>query len=216
MDYITLIILFAPKIFWSFIFFLGVFRYFFRNHQLAERRFFKIITYKLLIYLAVGFRVGYAVFLTVVQYLVWLKQPLTKLLLNSPVDQSVPIPFLFRHSGYFAFYAFGRFWLNVLIAVGLAFAFYLFLKALKKRQERFFEEGEVELGFLVALIAGWPNFVIFLPLVFVSVVLTSIFRLIFFKEAYTTLGWPFILAIFLILVWGNKLITIFHLGVLRI
>ena len=159
-------------------------------------------SYKSLIVVLVGFRIFYAAFLTVIQYYAWSKGTLTKFLLNSP--------------RYFLFYAFGRFWLNALIAIAAAFAFYLFLKFLKKYRERFFEESETELGFLAALLVGWPNFVIFVALVFVSVVLLAVFRRLALRKMYTTLGWPFLLAALLTLIWGSWLIQILHLGVLRI
>jgi hypothetical protein len=99
-----------------------------------------------------------------------------------------------------------------LIAASL---FYLFLVFLKKYQERFFEEGEAELGFLLSLMVGWSNFIVFLPMVFLSVVLVSIFRQLVFKEAYTTLGIPFILSAFIVLLFGNYLVSLLGLASLR-
>ena len=195
MNYLSTIINFAPKIilgFLGFVFLLGFSRYLSRRQS----------GFKSLIVVAAAIRIFYAVFQTAAQYYAWSQDALAKLLLNSP--------------RYFWFYAYGRFWLNAFIAIGVAFAFYLFLKFLKKRQDRFFEEGETELGFLAALFVGWPNFVIFVPLVFVSVVLFSILRGIVLKEAYTTLGWPFLLAVIFNFNLGSRLIQIFHLGVLRI
>lgn len=192
MNYSSLIISFAPKIVLGFVLAFGFFRYLFRRQ----------FDYKPLIFILAASRILYAVFLTSNQYRIWSQDEMAKFLLDTP--------------GYLLFYSYGRFWLNVFIAIGLAFVFYLFLKFLKKYQERFFEEGEPELGFLTALIVGWPNFVIFIPLIFISVVLISIFRGIVLKKAYTTLGWPFLLAAFLTLVWGNWLIQVFNLGVLII
>ena len=185
------VILFAPKIILGFVFAFGFFRYLFHRQP----------NYKLLVIILAAARVLYAAFLTAAQYYAWSRGALTEALLAPR---------------YFWFYAYGRFWLNAFISIGVAFAFYLFLKFLKKSQERFFEEGETELGFLAALLGGWPNFVIFTPLIFISVVLISIFRGIVLKEAYTTLGWPFLLAAFLALIWGSWLIQIFRLGALKI
>jgi hypothetical protein len=97
-----------------------------------------------------------------------------------------------------------------------ALAFYLFLVFLKKYKERFFEEGEVELGFILALTVGWSNFIVFLPLVFLSVILVSIFRKIVFKETYTTLGAPLLLAALLVLLFGRYFIDILGLAALRV
>lgn len=162
----------------------------------------RVISYKLLVISSVAFHLFYAAFLTLGQYYVWSQSEFTKLLLDSP--------------GYFFFYSWGRFWINALLAIVLPFIFYLFLRLLKKYQERFFEQGETELGLLSALIVGWPNFVIFVPLVFVLVIIVSIFRRLFLKEFYTTLGIPFLIAALVLLLLGDVLITLFHLGVLRI
>ncbi len=97
-----------------------------------------------------------------------------------------------------------------------ATVFYLFLLFLRKYKERFFEKSEVELGFLLALTVGWPNFLIFLICSFLGVVLVSIIKLIFFKEAYTTLGLPFLLASLITLFLGNYFIKLFGLMALKI
>ena len=182
---------------------------------------------KSLIVGSIMFRFFYAFLLTVSQYYVWSQDKFTQILLNSSLVQTIPISGIFnkicqlplvncQKFGYFLFYSYGRFWLNALISVAVAFVFYLFLKSLQKHQARFFEEGEAELGFLSALIVGWPNFVVFLSLVFILVILISIFRRVFLKQFYTTLGWPFILAAFASLVLGSNLIAILGLGVLYI
>jgi hypothetical protein len=122
----------------------------------------------------------------------------------------------FRELKYFIGYSWMHFWFNFVLSVGVALVFYLFLKFLKKRNERFFEEGETEIGFLCALIAGWPNIVIFLPLVFILVVLESIFSNFFLKESFTTLGFAVILAAIIAFIWGGKIIAVLGLGVLII
>jgi hypothetical protein len=172
----------------------------------------------------VSVRIFYAVILTLLQYQSWAKDGFTHLLLQSPIDKAVPLPAIIekfswlRESklGYFIFYSWGRFWISVLLAILAAMAFWWFLKLLKKYSDRFFEDGEVELGFLAALIVGWPDFVIFIPTVFISVVLVSIVRRIFKGEMYTTLGIPFLLAALIVMIFGDKLINLLNLGVLRI
>lgn len=144
----------------------------------------------------IAWRFFYAVSLTILQYIVFL----------SP----------FRETGYFVLYAWTHFWFNFVLSVGVAFTFYLFLKFLKKRNERFFEEGETEIGLICALIAGWPGFVVFVPLVLILVVAESIFMKIFFKESLTAFGFAFFLAAIIALVWGDKIVAILNLGALRI
>jgi len=66
------------------------------------------------------------------------------------------------------------------------------------------------------MIVGWPNFIIFIPLVFVSVVLVSIFRGLYFKEAYTTLGVPMLLGALTTMIFGSYLIELLQLTVFKI
>lgn len=201
--WLSVVLIWLPKIFFGIIFILAVLIY-------GLRKSIGLTKSRTLIISSISFHVLYAVLLTISQYYIWSQNKFTQLLLNSSLDLSMPV------SGYFLFYSFGRFWLNALITIGAAFVFYLFLKFLKKHRERFFEEGETELGFLSALIVGWPNFVVFLPLVFVFVVLLSIFRRVFLKEFYTTMGIPFLLAALIVLIFGNQIVDILSLGVLRI
>lgn len=158
------------------------------------------------------------------QYSVWRQSgAIGEVFLNSPVSKNLPFStaknfewLLDNKFGYFLFYSWGRFWLSVVISLLVAYLFYLFLRTLKLKTERFFEDGETELGVLCALIVGWPGFVLFVPFVFLSVVVVSIVKLLFFKEKYTTLGAPFILATVIVLVFGSYLISLFGLWVLKV
>lgn len=182
------------------------------------------LTYKFLIWLVIGFKVFYAAIETFSQYYVWSSSAFTKLLLDQNiidfniVKSSIgKLAWIFDNRfGYFIFYSWGRFWVGIIVSLIAALLFYLFLVFLKKHKERFFEEGETELGFLLALMVGWSNFIVFLPLVFLSVILVSIFRRLVFKEMYTTLGAPFLLAAFIVLLFGNYLVNILGLSALRV
>ena len=170
-----------------------------------------------------GFWVFYALSLTVFQYYSWLANSFSEILLRSPLDPAAPIPAPIKwfldifpeNFGYFLFYSYGRFWLEIILAALFAYVFYLFLRMLRKYRERFFEEGEPELGWLLAFSAGWPNVTIFVFLSFVSVVLVSGYRLVL-GQRYTTLGPVFLLASLLTLVSGFWLISAMGLGVLRL
>lgn len=178
--------------------------------------------FKLFVGIIIAARVIYSAFLSFLQYYIWKNNELTSFFLNHAADpRSYPklgiltAPFEGR-LGYFGLYIFERFWLGALITILVGFLFYVFLKALKRHKERFFEVGETELGFALALLVGWPNFVIFLGLIFVFVLLVSVFRMAFFKERLTTLGLPFILSALCVLIAGQALLQFFHLGVLAI
>lgn len=185
----------------------------------------KLFNFKFLAVTTIALRFLYAAVLSVLQYYVWSQSEITKLLINSPLSEEVPLSDFLRgifgsifdsKLGYFLFYSWGHFWINVLLSILVAFAFYGFLKALKKHNDRFFHEGETELGLLLALIVGWPNFVVFIPLVFLAVVLVSIFRGMYLKEMYTTLGVPMLLAALITMIFGSNLIIVLGLTVLKI
>lgn len=185
---------------------------------------FNSVKYGLLIKITVAFKILFAVFLSVGQYYIWSGSEFTKLLLNSPLVSDVPanlitdlFPTLFASNlGYFLFYSWGRFWLNLLILLIASLAFWIFLRALKRHKERLFDTGEVELGFLMTLLSGWPGFVLFVPLAFVFVILISIIRGVFLKEMYTTLGYPMLAAGLICILFGDNLIKILNLTVLKI
>lgn len=219
-----------PPVFWWIAFLAAALTYV-SSYVPLRRRFQKLILafastdYWTLIYTAIGFRLLYAVFISVAQYTVWKNGgDFTNMLANSPLDEKVPstfitnlFPSVFQSQfGYVTFYTLGRYGVNVLWSIALAFMFWGFLRVLKKYNERFFDTQETELGLLCALVVGWPNFVIFIPLVFLSVIVVSIIRGIFLKEAYTTLGYPFLLATAACLLCGSYLIDVLNLGVLRI
>lgn len=216
-------VVWLPGVFYGTIFATAAWLYFFRaDSKLAISS--KVLNLRNLIIGTLIFKGLYAILLSVGQYYLWTTSTFTQYLINSPLSQNVPENFLTQtfpalfasNSGYFLYYAYGRFILNPIIAIGIAFLFYLFLKSLQKYQERFFDSGETELGFLCALLVGWPGFVIFVPVAFACVVLVSLFRGIFLGEAYTTLGTPFLLATLVCLSMGAYLIEAFNLTVLKI
>ena len=203
-------IIWLPKVFLGTAFVLLFFVYaaenFLERKGKARPRFFNKI-YRLLPIVLTFFYVFYASIETIAQYYVWSHDSFSKLFL--PPHQNL---------SYFLFYSFGRFWLNIILAITASFVFYFLLKFLRKYRERFFKEGETELGLISALISGWPGIVIFIPLVFVITVILSTIRLTVFKLKTTTLGLPFIFSVAVIFVWSllSDPISFFHLTVLKI
>lgn len=180
-------------------------------------------SFRELAWLTAGFRVAYAALLTVGQYLAWSQNELTRSFLTSRVPSGDLPPIFARffsffgeHVGYFFIYASGRWWLNIALSIAIAFAFFAFLRVLERHNPRFFNEGEVELGLLVALLVGWPGTVVLLPLLFGSIVLVSLYRMVFLGESYTTLGMPLLLAGAAALFGGHDLVRAIGLGVLLI
>jgi len=169
-----------------------------------------------LFYAAGVFLLVNAITATVVQYLLWSSSAFTDMLLHSKLENTFTSRFMNEafdvEGGYFAFFAFVSIWLELLLAAFLAFVFWLVLKTLRRHNDRFFEDGEVTLGLFAALLSGWPNILLFIFFTFFSVVAVSIFRLIFIKEAYTTLGAPFLLALLLTLLAGPYFIELLGLS----
>ncbi len=210
--------LFASDLFWSLgDIFLGIvlllaiglyaYREYFGAQELPRR-------YKLIAKVVIWARVSCAGFLTWAQYSVWSQSEMTRIFLTLPADdKSLPMygflaPLFKWSGGYFTFYSFSRFWLPALASIVMGYLFFLFLKSLRKYKDRFFEDGEVELGWILALAVGYPSFIIFLPLVFFLIIPTSIIRIAVLKQRLTTIGYPMILAAIPAAIWGPRLIAI--------
>jgi hypothetical protein len=190
-------LIYSPKVFFAGAMLLAAVFYFIslKNAGVPKPHF------KILAWCIVGFQFFYALVLTLGQYYIWNGDKFGKLLLAQP-------------GGYFLFYSWERFWLNPVLSVIIALVFWLFLNALRRKEGRFFRSGETELGLVLMLAVGWPNSVIFIPLAFLSVVFVSLFRMIFLKEPYTTVGWPFILVAALTLFFGRIILS--ALGLLAV
>lgn len=216
---LNLILIWFPQVFFSLVIILAIVFYFLtiRNPENPRPRF------KKLAFWAIGFKFFYAIVLTIGQYLFWSKDEFSRLFLTQPLKYGSEISAigglpLFSDSklGYFLFYSWGHFWLNAIWIALIALVFWGFLKILEKKKARFFYPGETELALILTLAVGWPNFIVFIPLALVMVVLVSSFRMIFMKEPYTTVGWPFILAAIVAFVFGQAILGEINLEILKI
>lgn len=110
--------------------------------------------------------VATAYFSTSIQFEVWKNDPRSQYLLPpfQPID-------------YFNNYSIYRFWLPYAldIAISIAWAFYLALLS-KYSNKRFLDEKEIYLGFFTSLLVGWPNFIIYIFIVFCLVVAKQLFN----------------------------------------
>jgi hypothetical protein len=199
-------------------------RHILRNNQSkATKKLLDFVSYGRLAVLLIFFRLLYASFMTAAQYFYWLNNPnpALRIFATSPLDPSVPLPWIFsgfrslldQKYGYYIHYAFGRFWLNFFITIGFCLVFWFFMVLLKKYRERFFEEGEPELGLVVALIVGWPGVVVYVPLVFLFVVIISVFKALFLREKYTTMAWPFLFSGIITILIGQWILTLWKLAI---
>lgn len=158
-----------------------------------------------LFFVSVAVFFALALLLTFFQYALWKGDPLSTNLL--PPHQSIL---------YFTKYAGTHFWLAPLLSLIVSGAFYGILAALKRTNERFFDEGEIELGALAAFLAGWPRVIVFLSVVFLAVIVISGIKLALRKGAYTTLGIPFLIGLAAALACGVTILEWLGLGSLAV
>ena len=166
---LTPILIWLPGAFFGIVIALAVLFYFLilKNPE-SPRPYFKWLAWW-----TIGFKFFYAAILTIGQYYLWSGDRFGRLFLNQPLKVPSGVS-LFEHLplfsdsklGYFLFYSWGHFWLNALVSIALAFALWFFLKMLQKKEVQFFYPGETELGLVLALAVGWPNFIVFIPITF--------------------------------------------------
>jgi hypothetical protein len=179
------------------------------QHFLRGRKLFvvlrlRLLTTKRLIVFLLGAGLLFKLLLSGLQYYVWRASGLGQFLL--PPYQSW---------GYFIRYSFFHFWLPGLLSLIMAAALYLIFYLLKRRRSEVISAEDLNLAFLLALLAGWPKFVIFLPLFLGLTLISVIIRTIAKKEA-ASLAWPLILAMLLTLLLGNYLVILLGLSALAV
>ncbi len=145
----------------------------------------KNISYKKLFFIALGLNILYGIFLTWGQYYVWsMVSDVTRSLLMLPLPEQVPFSPVFEwtrplfegNHGYFMFYVFGRFWLNILVSLAVSAVLYFIFKFWKLYRGGFQEKGPLFILILM-LISGFPG-------VLVTIALGLTFSIIFFIFSY--------------------------------
>lgn len=159
----------------------------------------------IVIAVVVFFRISYASVLSILQYTLFAKDPVSKFLLPP-----------YQPSQYFLSYTWTHFWFNVLLSLSAALGVYAFFSFLKLYRSSPFEEGETDLAFLLSLAVGWPYVVIFVPLAIVLTIMLSAFHLYTLHKRYTLIGIPLFLSALLTFFFGNMLIELLNLTVLKV
>ncbi len=118
--------------------------------------------------------------------------------------------------GYFIFYSFGRFWFGVLIALAAATLWWLVLKLLAKRRPEAMRPEELSLAWITAAIAGWPGFILYVPMSLGFAVAGVLYLTARKIDSRLPIGWPMIAASFLVAVAGTFLIGLLGLSVYKI
>ncbi|PIS04748.1 MAG: hypothetical protein COT81_04795 [Candidatus Buchananbacteria bacterium CG10_big_fil_rev_8_21_14_0_10_42_9] len=178
---------------------------------------------KKLFYGLIIFYIAYGATLTALQYWAWSGAGPTRWFLNQALGENVPLTFFWRLNpikdssfGYFAFYTWGRFWLNILITILASLAFQFLLAGLRQFNRRWLTASDVWLGSIGLLLSGYPGLIVFFILTFVFVLIYAFIRLILYKKVYTTIGIPMIIAALISILWGEELIFSLNLGVFNI
>ena len=180
---------------WFIITVLSLLRYF--NYQIFAR-----ISWKALLIVAVVLHIGYASLLTWGQYTQWGSDSITKVFLNQPLPQTVPLtpvlawarPALEQPLGYFIFYVFGHFWISTILLFGIAGFFGMLLKLRSYYRPWNFKEGEIVVITLALLVSGWPGVIVLLPLAFVFAIIFSVVSSTFYGVSRIYLAPAFLVA----------------------
>jgi hypothetical protein len=118
---------------------------------------------------------------------------------------------LFRGFSFFVPYVAIHYFLPIGLAFVCAAVWYIFLRVLRTRTDRYFDIGEIELTTLLVLALGWPLSLVMVPFAGIVLVLLSLVRLVVFKQELTTLGLPFIIAATLLLLFEGQIRPLFGL-----
>lgn len=198
------ILIWLPEAFTAAVFLAVAGRYVLKKKYILRFYLFRL-KLRTLVLAVVGFNVIFSLTLSVIQYYIWRQDQLARFLL--PPNQPV---------GYFLNYVFTRVWLNLIIATTVSVIFYGILRLLEKYRSSLFDKEDTLLLFLMALVAGWPNVIIFIPLAFGYAVIFSLIEKVNRKSNRINISLPCILSALTVLVLGNWLVEIFNLTVLKI
>lgn len=136
---------------------------------LLKRGLFKTKYLKLFLITLISFVFLFAFLKTVVNYFVWLNDPLSKNLL----PPYTPISYFLR-------YSFQHYFFSAIVTIIFAsLIFWLIIKFNKKFEEKFFYEEEPYLASIGILLTGWPNCLFYLTLVLFLGVVSHFLIIIF-------------------------------------
>jgi hypothetical protein len=174
----------------------------------------KNISYIKLFFIVLGLNLFYVLFISWGQYYVWsTASDVSRAILNSPLPSQVPFssylewmrPLFMGTHGYFLFYIFGRFWLNLFIALITSGVLYLIFRVWQNYKSSFLEEGPLVLLILM-LISGYPSNLVMVPIGFILSVIVLIIS--YFRGVKNVVVEPFfIFATFFTLFFANIILS---------
>lgn len=143
---------------------------------------------------------------TIATYNLWKADPFSKFLLPP------------HNMTYFYSYAFSRFWQSFIAAIIAGFFWAVFLSLAKKySQGRLLDKNEIYLGFFTALSVGFPNFIIYIFLLFALFLFHQLIKNIMLKKSQPiTISLSMILSAIIVILFGNSVLIKFGLDVLSV
>lgn len=181
-------------------------------------RWVKNVSYKWLVLGAIVLHLFYGAFVTWGQYHVWsAESDLSRVFLSAPLAAEAPLPNVlewmrgyFDHPlGYFAYYAFGRFFLNILILFAVSGFLYAIFKVWNNYRGFLGEHGP-ELLFVLMLISGWPGVLVLVFLGFILALVSFALPVISIRNPLS-LEQAFLIATPFALIFARPLLLHFHL-----
>lgn len=143
---------------------------------------------------------------TIATYDLWKADPFSKFLLP-PYDTE-----------YFYGYAFSHFWQSFIAAIIASFFWALFLSFVKKYSRgRLLSKNEIYLGFFTSLSVGFPNFVIYIFILFALFLLHQLINNFVLKNSRPiAISLSMILSAIIVILFGNIILFKFGLDVLSV
>lgn len=178
--------------------------------------------FKRLVLVTLGLKMLAAAFFTWSQWYVWhLSRPE---FLSLPLSSNLKLFGAFKifdflksiKGGYFIFYSFGHFWLELLLALLVAAGWWFLLKLVAKYKEVTVTSDELLLAWITAVIAGWPGIVLYVPIVFMLMALGMLYFRLRKIDKLVAMGWPVIMSSTIVLVAGTFLVELLGLAVLKV
>jgi hypothetical protein len=163
-----------------------------------------------LIWVMIGFHLGLAALKSILQYWVWSQSQLTEILLRLPVEKSAPgwfvqLPIFSKFShGYFMYYIWNNFWREALFSLTAAFIVYGMFFLLRRHDPHSLTDWENKLILLLAMLVGWPQIILFLPLILLLTLIFIMGKMIFRQGISCSLIYPLFIGTVLMLIFNKQ------------
>ncbi len=172
-----------------------------------------------LLYLTLVVQLVYAFSLTVLQYILWKGNQVTEMFTTLPITDEVPLgylsflrPILDNTHGYFAFYAFNKFFMSFLILYFVTLIFATILLTWKHFKTSSLTKFDIFAIIIALFVSGWPYVLTLIPLAFAFIITIYLVRAFFrFEVNKNILPITFIVLSIIHLLFGQNILEHFKL-----